>query len=184
MKKFIFISMIFFSFAFLGWIWEILWEMLKNGNLINSGVLHGPWLPIYGCGALFIYLILYRFKKNKIVIFFGCFIICSIIEYITSIYLEKKYGLHWWNYSKRPFNLNGRVCLLYSTAFGIAGYFGIYDIIPFIKKIYKKINYKLLVVLNIILISLFTFDICYSFKYPHIVKRYKVSKYSIIKANH
>ena len=50
--------------------------------------------------------------------------------------------------------------------------------------VYKKMNYKLLVVLNIILISLFTFDICYSFKYPHIVKRYKVSKYSIIKANH
>ena len=63
MKKFIFISMIFFSFAFLGWIWEILWEMLKNGNLINSGVLHGPWLPIYGCGALFIYLILFYYYR-------------------------------------------------------------------------------------------------------------------------
>ena len=45
---------LFFVTCFIGWLWEVVWELLKNGNLINSGTMRGPWLPIYGTGIFII----------------------------------------------------------------------------------------------------------------------------------
>ena len=85
--------LIFLTCCFIGWFWEVLWEFLKNGNLINSGTMHGPWLPIYGTGALLIYILLNEYKDKKWLVFIGSFVICTISEYVTSMYLEYVYGL-------------------------------------------------------------------------------------------
>ena len=181
-NEWIYYLMLFFTFSFIGWIWEILWEFLKNGFIINSGVLYGPWLPIYGSGGMFIYMILKKFNNNKLVVFLGSLVICSIIEYFTSLYLEVVYGLKWWNYSKRPFNLNGRICLLYSIAFGIGGYFCVHNVAPVVKKIFNKVSKKVLKIAVIILIVFFSVDFVYATYKPHRVKRYKINE--ILKANH
>ena len=173
-NKFNQIVLIFLICSFIGWFWEVLWEFLKNGNLINSGTMHGPWLPIYGTGSLLIYLLLNEYKDKKWMIFIGSFVICTVSEYLTSMYLEYVYGLSWWNYTDKPFNINGRICLPYSIVFGFTGLIVIYLIVPRIKKLLAKHNKKVLLTVCIILLSLFTFDFIYSTINPYVSKKIQV----------
>ena len=173
-NKFIEYILLFMLCCFIGWFWEVLWEFMKNGNLINSGTMHGPWLPIYGSGSLLIYLLLYEYKDKKWLIFIGSFVICTISEYITSTYLEYAYGMSWWNYTDKPFNINGKICLPYSIIFGLAGLLVIYRLVPFIKKIVDKYNKKILLTICIILIVIFTFDFIYSTYYPNVSDKIQI----------
>ena len=61
--------LLFFLCAFLGWIWEVILTIIQHGMLVNRGVLHGPWLPIYGFGGLGIAVLLRRFHKHPGVVF-------------------------------------------------------------------------------------------------------------------
>ena len=52
------------------------------------------------------------------VTFFLAFIIIGVLEYITSIIMEKVFHARWWDYSKKPFNVDGRICLQNLLYFG------------------------------------------------------------------
>ena len=173
-NKFIEYNLLFLICCFLGWFWEVLWEFLKNGNLINSGTMHGPWLPIYGSGAFLIYILLYEYRDKKWFIFMGSFVICTVSEYLTSTYLEYTYGMSWWNYTDKPFNINGKICLPYSIAFGLAGMLVIYKLVPLVKKIIDKYNKKVLLTIVIILLTLFTFDFVFSTYYPNVSNKIQI----------
>ena len=82
--------MLFFTLAFIGWCFEVLNEIRKGHGFINRGVLHGPWLPIYGFGGLIIYILLKKYYKKPIIVFSLSFLISAVIEYFTSFYLEIK----------------------------------------------------------------------------------------------
>ena len=131
-KKIINLLVIFFSFSFVGWFWELLYEFLKLGVIANHGVLLGPWLPIYGTGAVIIYLCLNRYKYSPLIVFMGSFVLCTCIEYVTGWYLDRFVHIMYWDYSDIPFNIDGRICLLFSIAFGITGIIGVYLIFPYI----------------------------------------------------
>ena len=79
--------------------------------MMNRGFLIGPCCPIYGCGCLLFILILPKYLDDPIVLFILAATICSVLEYITSWIMEKLFNTRWWDYSKRRFNLDGRVCL-------------------------------------------------------------------------
>ena len=122
--------MLFFALAFIGWCFEVLNEIRKGHGFINRGVLHGPWLPIYGFGGLIIYILLKKFYKKPIIVFSLSFLISAVIEYFTSFYLEITKGMVWWDYSKKPFNINGRICLLYTLVFALLATILYYFVIP------------------------------------------------------
>ena len=170
----LFIILMFFSFSIIGWLWEGMYDFLKYGIIANHGVLFGPWLPIYGFGGVFIYQLLNRYKKYPIVVFMGAFVFCTLIEYFTGVYLEITKGRMWWTYKDMPFNIDGKICLLSSIFFGIAGYLLIYFIAPKLKEIYSKLNYKKAAIIILFLMALFTIDFIHSTNHPNIVKRYHV----------
>lgn len=59
----------FFVCAFIGWIWEIILTLIQTGNIVNRGVLHGPWLPIYGFGGVGILLLVGHLRKYPPLVF-------------------------------------------------------------------------------------------------------------------
>ena len=61
----IFLIFMFFTFSIIGWVWEGIYDLLKHGVLANHGVLFGPWLPIYGFGGVFLYLLLNYMCKYR-----------------------------------------------------------------------------------------------------------------------
>ena len=166
--------LIFFSFSFAGWLWELIYDLLNTGNLANHGVLLGPWLPIYGFGSVFIYIFLDRYKKCPAVVFMGAFVLCTIVEYLTGWYLETYLNHRWWTYYDMPFNIDGRICLLSSIFFGIAGLAGIYVGIPKLKKFFSRFEYKKILIACLLLTSIFIVDFVYSTFHPNIVKKHKI----------
>lgn len=173
-KKIVYTILLFLSFSFMGWVWELFYDLAKHGMLANHGVLIGPWLPIYGSGGVLIYLILYRYKKFPTIVFMGSFVFCTIIEYVSAWYLETYNHSKWWDYSDFPFNIDGRVCLLASVFFGVIGLIGVYALIPRLKDFYDLFNFKKLTILAFVLISIFIIDYIHSIKYPHYVVKYKI----------
>ena len=170
----LFLLLMFFTFSIIGWVWEGIYDLLKYGVLANHGVLFGPWLPVYGFGGVFLYLLLHRYRKYPIVVFMGSFVFCTLLEYFTGVYLEITKGRMWWSYKDMPFNIDGKICLLASLFFGIAGYLLIYLIEPKLREIYSKLNYKRAAILILFLMALFTLDFIHSIDHPNIVKRYHV----------
>ena len=172
----LFLILMFFTFAMIGWLWEGIYDLLRYGVIANHGFLFGPWLPIYGFGGVIMYLTLNRYNKYPLVVFMGSFVLCTLIEYFTGVYLETTQGRTWWTYHDMPFNIDGKICLLSSIFFGLSGILLIYLIVPKLKSIFAKINYKKAFVCALLLMSLFAIDVIHSINHPNIVKRHHIIK--------
>lgn len=113
--------LLFITYAFFGWLMEVICKLIQEKRFINRGFLIGPYCPIYGWGALAITILLKKYLDDPIALFFMSVIICSVIEYLTSYILEKKYHARWWDYSNKKYNINGRICLETLIPFGLLG---------------------------------------------------------------
>ncbi len=108
----------FLVFSFIGWLYESTICALANyGHFANSGFLLGPCCPIYGVGSLACWFLL-RDIPSVVVQFAAAALVCSAIEYGVGAALERITGARFWDYSKFPFNINGRVCLYGAALFG------------------------------------------------------------------
>lgn len=172
----------FFAFSFIGWIWEVCLVLVQTGKLVNRGVLLGPWLPIYGSGGVLILLLLRKMFNKPIVTFFSMTILCTVIEYITSWYLEVTKGVRWWDYSNYLLNINGRVCLEGAIVFGIGGCAVVYLLAPKLSKVFNKLSNYILVPICVILTSLFIIDVIYSHYHPNMGEGVTISRTSITKS--
>ena len=110
---------LFFIFSILGYISEVIYCSVPQHRFVNRGFLYGPYLPIYGTGAMIVLVLLRPFAADPLLIFLFGLVLTSALEYFTSWALEKLFSIKLWDYSKHRVNINGRVCLLNSTLFGI-----------------------------------------------------------------
>ena len=124
---------------------ETLYCYLQRGHFESrAGLIYGPFNLVYGIGALALSLALYRFRnRGRIFSFVGGFIVGSVIEYGCSFFQELVFGTTSWDYSNMPYNINGRICLLYSIFWGILGIFWIKDIYPRMAKWILRIPNRL-----------------------------------------
>lgn len=124
--------LILFVGSFAGVVVELLWCLLRHGYLESrSGLVYGPFNLLYGFGAAVLSISLYRFRnRGKWLSFLGGMIVGSAVEYFCSWLQESLFGSVSWDYSSRPFNLNGRICLLYAVFWGVLGVIWIKDIYP------------------------------------------------------
>lgn len=119
----------------------------------------GPYCPIYGVGAVLVFGATYTVKDNIILTFLVALLLCSVLEYLTSFLLEKMFRIKWWDYSKtEKFNLNGRICLKVSLAFGFFGVLTVQFVQPFLENFFTTIPYEIKLVASIIFIIVFSFD--------------------------
>ena len=160
--------LMFFIFSFLGWCWEVGIHLIEDGVFVNRGVLHGPWLPIYGSGSILILTLLYRFRRNPGLMFVATVVLCGVIEYFTSVYLEYMHnGMKWWDYSGYFLNLDGRICGEGLLIFGLGGLAITYLTAPLLDNYLRKIPYRISVPVCLILIGAFLADQGYSKRYPN-----------------
>lgn len=151
---------IFIIYAFIGWCTEVSYAALDRGIFVNRGFLNGPYCPIYGCGVVIVVAALTPLKENLLLLFIGSFLLTSILEYITGFLLEKVFHNKWWDYSDKPFNIKGYVCLKFSIYWGLACTF-IMDVIhPIIYKGIIWMPHIFGVVLLCIIMAVFIADCC------------------------
>lgn len=108
----------FVIYSILGWGYETILCSVKQKRFINRGFLNGPYCPIYGCGAVLDLLLLGKIT-NPVLLFLAAALLTGILEYFTSLIMEKLFHARWWDYSDKKFNINGRVYLTGVIAFGI-----------------------------------------------------------------
>ena len=161
------IVLLFFTFSIAGWVWEVLLELVTNGILVNRGTMHGPWLPIYGSGGCLVLLLLQKVRKHPVLTFGLTCLLCGVMEYGTSWYLEWSKGVKWWDYSGYFLNLNGRICLEGVLVFGLGGCAFIYFLAPLCDDLYKKISGKVKLAICCVLLVLFSADFAYSHFHPN-----------------
>lgn len=134
----------FIIYSIAGFIIETLFGFLTKGMLESrKGFLYGPFCPIYGVGAIIMILSLQYFKKNNYTLFFGDFLIGSIVEYLISYFGELIFKVNWWDYSDRFLNINGRICLTFSLFWGLLAIYLIKHFNPLIDKIIDKTKEKI-----------------------------------------
>ncbi len=159
---------VFLSLSVIGWLWEVGMHLVSYGEFVNRGVLHGPWLPIYGTGAVLILTILYRFRGRPVLEFCSTILLCGFLEYMTSLVMEiATGGMKWWDYSGYFLNLNGRICAEGLLAFGVGGLAIVYVIAPVIDDLAGMLNEKCVIAVCAALIVLFAADAVYSQFYPN-----------------
>lgn len=155
---FYYIFYVFILYGVIGWIYESCLVSIQKKTLINRGFLTGPIIPIYGCGALVVFLLFWQFRTNIILIFFGGFLLATLLEYITSLFMELIFHTRWWDYSKIPLNLKGRVCVPVSLFWGVLAilmvnvfHIGINNIIEYIPRRFGEI-------MGYVIFMIFTID--------------------------
>ena len=103
-----------------------LWELA----LSYRGVLHGPWAPIYGVGAVLMVLLHRKVGRRPACYFLTCMGICAVVEYVTSWCLEQIFHAKWWDYTGYFLNINGRICAMSLLFFALAGMVVVYGLAP------------------------------------------------------
>ena len=152
----------FILFAFIGWLLETCFSFYALGHFTKRGFLYGPLCPIYGWGALILIMFLGRYRKNNLKLFIYAAIVFTAFEYLVSYGMEALFSLKWWDYTEEFMNLNGRVSIFYTFAWGIIAILFINFIYPFFKKklniLLSKSPYKVQVTIVYILFTVFITD--------------------------
>lgn len=133
----------FIIYSIVGFIIETIFGILTKGVLESrKSFIIGPFCSIYGLGAVIMILALQKFKKNNYTLFFGGFLVGSIIEYVVSLIGEAIFHVVWWDYSDMAFNINGRICVAFSLFWGILAIYLITHFNPKVDKFLEKFSYK------------------------------------------
>ena len=148
----------FYVYAFLGWIVDVTVCLVSDGVLTNRGFLFEPICPMYGYAALVLIIIANGIKQKGFVGLLKKTIVatiwCSVLEYFTAWILDIFFHQMWWDYSKEPFNIQGRICLMASLFWGVLSVIFMTVLHPFVEKVLKKISTKMSQkAINIILYS-------------------------------
>ncbi len=137
------IAWYFMIYSFAGWLLEEIYHAVNKGIIVNRGFLNGPLCPVYGFGALSIFVMSdligqegsgEQIEKIPLwLLFIGGVILATLIELIAGFLLDKLFHARWWDYSDKPFNLHGYICLEFSLIWGLIIAFAMRVIQPYIR---------------------------------------------------
>lgn len=109
---------IFYTYSFLGWCFESTYVSIESKKLINRGFMRGPFLPLYGSGAVMMLVVSMPFANSIVLTYIAGCIGATALEYITGVTMEALFKVRYWDYSNKRFNFQGQVCLSSTIAWG------------------------------------------------------------------
>ena len=148
---------IFALISFGGWVYETIYCSVVEGEFTKRGFLFGPTCPIYGIGALAVWLVLGQISNPFIVFIIGGFL-ATVIEYSTGLFLERRFKKKWWDYSMFKFNLHGRVCPQASAVFGAFSVTSVFVLVPTMLDVLMLFSKHTVSVMAFIVVTLYFLD--------------------------
>ena len=115
----------FLIYSFGGWIVEVIFHAVALGKVVNRGFLNGPVCPVYGFGVLSVFAMINTLQSsghqmNDGMIFLFGVILATVVELIAGWLLDVCFHARWWDYSDKPLNFHGYICLEFSLIWGLA----------------------------------------------------------------
>ena len=155
--KLCYLFMIFLTGCLVGWLYEEIFYWITEGLLRNRGVLYGPWLPIYGIGALGIYA-LKPLKQHPFLLFLFCVAVTGAAEYIIGYAGIRFFGLRLWDYRGLFLNIGGIICFRSVVSFALMGLVFHYWLEPATERFVQKLPPGTLLAACRVLLSAFLVD--------------------------
>lgn len=148
----------FYVYCFLGWCVESLYVSYFQKKWVNRGFMRGPYIPLYGTGALMVTYITLPVKHSILLTFVIGAISATILEYITGVCMEALFKVRYWDYSDHRFNINGQVCLLNTIEWGFLSVFLVFVLDKPVARLVYSMNESLQMVLVIVISLIFWTD--------------------------
>jgi len=175
---------LFMLYSFIGWIYETVLFSVREGKFINRGFNFGPYIPIYGFGAVVIMLAITfivgdsckikGINVRPVAVFFVILILATTAELVGSYLIEKYLGVVLWDYHDEWLNFQGRIAPKPSLIFGFGGLAIFYIIQPLAKSLIEKLSIKgqriFAIILLITIVTDFTFSLITTLYYPKVEK--------------
>ena len=164
-----------------GFVYEFIFYYMNSGfkTFYYRGGNFLPWINIYAIGAIFIYLLTYKYRENFIKVFLLSTIICGVLEYISGYVMYNFFdGFRCWDYNTEILNfgnIGGFICLRSVLFFGISSLLLIYVIVPLIYYLASIMNKKLFIIISITLFSIFMLDEIYNLLIARIINTPRAS---------
>ena len=150
----------FMYYAFIGYLIEVFFALIKDHKFINRGFLIGPYCSIYGVAG--IVLSFFNPQLNVVLNFLLAMLCCGLIEGSTGYLLDKMFKMRWWDYRSEPLNLNGYICIRFMILFGLFSLVGIYFLNPMYDKIFDVCNPTVILTISIGLSLFYLLDLIIS----------------------
>ena len=173
-QKMSYLPFYFVGYSLVGWIYEVLLLLVREGRLLNRGFLTGPWLPIYGIGGILVYLFVYPYSHQELMIPVGkrrlnimCFVLFLAISLIAAVVeLLSTYVMDWfhvdwtilWEYYEFRWNFDGRIAIVPSAIFGLCGVFMMKYIQPMLDDVRQNMSRRWVKWSCYLVIFIFTVD--------------------------
>ncbi|MCI8524581.1 MAG: putative ABC transporter permease [Oscillospiraceae bacterium] len=109
----------FLFYCLAGWCIESIFVSVRTRRLVNRGFLYGPAIPIYGFGAIAILFATLPVRVRPALVFLLGMAAATVLEYVTGAVMEAIFQVRYWDYTGKPFNLHGYICLNTSLAWGV-----------------------------------------------------------------
>ncbi len=116
----------FLIYSFIGWMVEVIYHAVSLGKIINRGFLNGPLCPVYGFGVLAVFSFANTMEAggaeemHPLLLYLGGVLLATAIELIAGWLLDILFHARWWDYSNKPLNFHGYICLEFSLIWGLA----------------------------------------------------------------
>lgn len=166
----------FFFYSAVGWLGESIYCSVGARKWVNRGFLKGPMCPIYGTGALAMTITLTPVKNldirvpmfghdvliTPLLVFIAGMVVCDIVEFITSVLMEKLFHARWWDYSNKKFNIQGRICLGHTFYWGIASILFLYLVHPIVVQCFSQLLDSAAIIIFACVLAIFLVDLVFA----------------------
>ena len=154
----------FYFYCFFGWVFESTYVSIKSRHLVNRGFMRGPFLPIYGSGAIMMLVVSMPFQDNLILTYLAGCVGATLLELVTGMTMEALFKVRYWDYSNQKFNYKGHICLSSTIAWGFLTIFMTQFLHKGVEKLVLSIPYNILTILTVVLSVYIVADFTLSFK--------------------
>ena len=164
-----------------GWLYEVVFYYFNSGmtEIYWRGGNFLPWINIYAMGAILIYVLTYKKRKNPLFVFIVSMISTGILEYIGGAFMEHIMHIKCWDYTNEILsfgNINGYVCLRSVLVFGLSALLLMYLIVPLCFYLAKKMPKKVFLILSYTICAIFLFDELYNLIFANLLNLPRASE--------
>lgn len=154
----------FYFYCIFGWCFESTYVSLKNRRPVNRGFLRGPWLPLYGTGAILVLWLTLPFQETPVLVYLVGALGATVLEYVTGEGMMRIFKVRYWDYSDQKFQYKGHICLSSTIAWGFLSLLMVYVVHKPVERFIFWMNEEFVSVLTFIITVCFVYDFSNAFR--------------------
>lgn len=154
----------FYFYCLFGWCFESTYVSLKSHKFINRGFMKGPWLPLYGSGAICVLFITLPFQQDWRLVYLIGALAATLLEYVVGTAMVSLFKVRYWDYSNRKIQLHGHICLSSTIAWGFLSLLMVYVVHEPVADFILSLNNDLVMAITFFITVFMVYDFANAFR--------------------